>query len=95
MKSLLLSKNSVSRVVPKLFVRNAKVMAGHGSAMAPLDEEELFYLRSRGISENESRLLVLQGFLRDLLEKSCIKAEILAPLEAEIQKEAWEIFPRD
>ena len=94
-KSLLLSKNSVSRVTPQLFVRNAKVMAGHGSAMTPLDEEELFYLRSRGVGENESRLLILQGFLKDLLAKSEMSAGILAPLEAEIQKEALEIFPRD
>ncbi|MFA6489761.1 MAG: SufD family Fe-S cluster assembly protein [Candidatus Micrarchaeia archaeon] len=94
-KSLLLSKNSVSHIVPQLFVRNAKVMAGHGSSMMPIDDEELFYLRSRGIGEDESRLLVLQGFLQDLLGKSEMKAEILAPLEAEIQKEALGIFPRD
>ena len=94
-KSLLLSKNSVSRIVPQLFVRNSEVMAGHGSAMTPLDGEELFYLQSRGIGENESRRLVLHGFLLELLEKSGISAEILAPLEAGIQKEAREIFPGD
>lgn len=94
-KSLLLSENSISKVIPMLFVRNSEVAAGHGSSMTPLQDEELFYLRSRGVGESESRLLVLQGFLRDLLLKSEMGAHSLAPLEAELEKDALSIFPRD
>lgn len=94
-KSLLLSGKSVSKVVPMLFVHNADVSAGHGSAMTPLQEEELFYFRSRGIGENESKLLVLQGFLKDLLSKSEMEPKLLGPLEKDLCTAAEGIFPRD
>ena len=70
-------------------------MAGHGSSMTPLNDEELFYLRSRGIGESESRLLVLQGFLQDLLAKSEIEPALLETLGAELEKDALALFPRD
>lgn len=94
-KSLLLSENAVSKVIPMLFVRNSEVAAGHGSSMTPLQDEELFYLHSRGIGESESRRMVLQGFLRDLLARSEMDAGALGPLEAELEKDALGIFPRD
>ena len=94
-KSLLLSEKSVSHVVPQLFVRNSDVQAGHGTAMAPLSEEELFYLRSRGIGENESRRLVLQGFLSGLLSKSEMDARLLSGLRTELDAAALLIYPRD
>lgn len=94
-KSLLLSEQSISKVIPMLFVRNAEVAAGHGSAMTPLQEEELFYLRSRGIGENESRLLVLQGFLSDILSRSEMDAAAVSPLVQELDADALKIFPRD
>ncbi|MEM2138408.1 MAG: SufD family Fe-S cluster assembly protein [Candidatus Anstonellaceae archaeon] len=94
-KSLLLSEKSVSKVIPMLFVHNAEVAAGHGSAMTPLQDEELFYLRSRGVGESESRLLVLQGFLQDLLNKSDISPAIIENLKTELEADALKIFPRD
>ena len=94
-RSLLMSEKSVSHIIPQLFVRNSEVMAGHGSSMTPLSEEELFYLRSRGIGESESRLLVLQGFLQDLLAKSEIEPALLETLGAELEKDALALFPRD
>ena len=94
-KSLLLSENSISKVVPQLFVHNADVAAGHGSAMTPLPEEELFYLQSRGIGESESKLLVLQGFLQDVLAKSEMDKAILTGLAAEIDKDTARAYPRD
>jgi Fe-S cluster assembly protein SufD len=94
-KSLLLSEKSVLKVKPMLSVRNSDVSAGHGSAIAPMQDEELFYLRSRGIGENESRLLVLQGFLQDLLVKSGMDEGLLAQLKAGLDAGARSIFPRD
>ena len=94
-KSLLLSSDSMSRVVPQLFVHNADVAAGHGSAMTPMPGEELFYLQSRGISENESKLLVLQGFLQEVLLKSEIEPSVLRTLSQELEKDAMRVFPRE
>lgn len=93
--SLLLSEKSVLKVVPQLYVRNSEVMAGHGSALTPLPEEELFYLRSRGIGESESKLLVLQGFLQDVLSRSGIEPAVLSELALELEADALSVFPRD
>ena len=86
-RSLLLSDKAVSHVVPQLFVRNDDVAAGHGSSIFPLDEEELFYLQSRGIGEYEAKRLVLQ--------KSGIDGILLSPLRAEFEKGALRTFPGD
>lgn len=94
-KSLLLSEKAISKVVPQLFVHNADVAAGHGSALTPMQEEELFYLKTRGIGENESRLLVLQGFLHGLLAKSGMGRELVRQLGAELDAAALAVFPRD
>ncbi len=94
-KSLLLSEGSVSKVIPMLYVHNADVAAGHGSAMTPLQDEELFYLRSRGIGESESKLLVLQGFLQDLLMKSEMDSGLVLKLGQTLDADSLKIFPRD
>jgi len=94
-KSLLLSDDSMSKVVPQLYVHNADVAAGHGSALTPMPEEELFYLQSRGVGESESKLLVLQGFLQDVLVKSEIEPLVLRTLSEELEKDALRVFPRD
>ncbi|MCX6772390.1 MAG: SufD family Fe-S cluster assembly protein, partial [Candidatus Micrarchaeota archaeon] len=94
-KSLLLSDSSISKIVPQLFVHNADVAAGHGSAMTPMPEEELFYLQSRGVGESESKLLVLQGFLQDVLVKSEINQAALSEFAAALERDAMRVFPRD
>ena len=94
-RSLLLSEKSVSHVVPQLFVHNADVSAGHGSAIAPLQEEELFYLRSRGIGENGSKLLVLQGFMNEIVEKSGMRNGIAGPIAEALGAKAGLLYPRD
>jgi|GEM_PF-1462756 len=91
-KGLLLQGKPVLRAVPRLSVQNSDVAAGHGTAIAPIDEDELFYLRSRGIDENESRRLVLQGFLTDALVKSGMDDWILEGVAREIEKDARGAF---
>jgi Fe-S cluster assembly protein SufD len=43
--------------------------AGHASATGRFDDEQLFYLQSRGIEELEARRLVVLGFLLEVLQK--------------------------
>ena len=45
------------------------VRCSHGSASAPMDEEQLFYLLSRGIPRHQAQLLVAEGFLQDVAER--------------------------
>jgi len=45
------------------------VKCSHGSTIGQLDEEAIFYLQSRGISEKTARRLVLTAFMQDVFEK--------------------------
>lgn len=53
---------------PQLEIYNDDVKCSHGSATGQLDEMQLFYLRSRGLSEEEARLLLKQAFMADVID---------------------------
>ncbi|MBP7126461.1 SufD family Fe-S cluster assembly protein [Myxococcota bacterium] len=57
-------------LLPELEIRNHDVRCSHGAAVAPLDDEALFYLQSRGLDRQAARRLQLEGFLRGVLEDS-------------------------
>lgn len=65
--ALLLSTHAAANVMPALDVENNEVEAGHGAAVGELSEEEMFYLRSRGIGEEEARALIVSGYFKALL----------------------------
>lgn len=54
---------------PQLEIYNDDVKCSHGSATGRLDEMQLFYMRTRGISEMTSRLLLKQAFMADVIDK--------------------------
>ena len=64
----------------------AIVGAGHASATGRFDDEQLFYLRARGISEEQARRLVVRGFFHELVEKITVPA-VRERLEAAIEAE--------
>ena len=56
--------------VPNLEIETGEIVgAGHASATGRFDDEQLFYLQSRGIPEDEARRLVVRGFFADLIGK--------------------------
>lgn len=63
-KFVLLDKSAVADVVPALEIEASDVKAGHASSIAPLDEEKVFYLTSRGISEQDAKKLLIEGLLQ-------------------------------
>ena len=62
------------------------VGAGHAAATGRVDDEELFYLQSRGISADEARRLVVRGFFADIVRRIGV-AEVEAPLLAAVDRE--------
>lgn len=68
-RNMLLSENATIHSLPGLEILADKVKCSHGSASAPMDEEQLFYLCSRGISRRDAQLLVAEGFLTDVRER--------------------------
>ncbi|MFN8192394.1 MAG: Fe-S cluster assembly protein SufD [Nocardioidaceae bacterium] len=87
-RNLVLTDGCQADSVPNLEIETGEIAgAGHASATGRFDDEQLFYLRSRGISEVEARRLVVYGFFNDLIRKidvPAIEARLYAAVEAEL-----------
>jgi Fe-S cluster assembly protein SufD len=69
-RNLVLTDGCQADSVPNLEIETGEIEgAGHASATGRFDDEQLFYLRSRGIEEHEARRLVVHGFFNDLIRK--------------------------
>jgi Fe-S cluster assembly protein SufD len=69
-RNLVLTDGARADSVPNLEIETGEVAgAGHASATGRFDDEQLFYLMSRGIPDAEARKLVVRGFFRELLGK--------------------------
>jgi Fe-S cluster assembly protein SufD len=66
-KSLLLSPRAECDAKPELEIFADDVVCGHGTAIGSLDDDALFYLRSRGVPEREAKELLIQAFLEDAI----------------------------
>lgn len=67
-KSLLLSGQSTIQTKPELEIYADDVKCSHGATTGRLDDEALFYLRSRGIGEKAARNLLIQAFVNEVIE---------------------------
>ncbi|GIG64580.1 Fe-S cluster assembly protein SufD [Phytomonospora endophytica] len=69
-RNLVLTDGARADSVPNLEIETGEILsAGHASATGRFDDEQLFYLQSRGIPEESARRLVVRGFFAELLEK--------------------------
>ncbi|MFN8202558.1 MAG: Fe-S cluster assembly protein SufD [Solirubrobacteraceae bacterium] len=68
-RNLLVSKKAHADAIPGLEILANDVRCTHAAAIAQIDPEQLFYLRSRGLSDERARRLVIEGFLGALLER--------------------------
>lgn len=67
-RNLLLTDGARADSVPNLEIETGQIQgAGHASASGRFDDEQLFYLQARGITEVEARRLVVRGFLMDVI----------------------------
>ncbi len=87
-KNLILTDGCRADSVPNLEIETGEIAgAGHASTTGRFDEEQLFYLRSRGISHHDARRLVVHGFFADILRKigvPQIEEQLLAAVENEL-----------
>ena len=74
-KNLLLSDNATVNTKPQLEIFADDVKCSHGCTIGQLDEEALFYLRTRGISKDHAQSMLLSAFAADIVEQ--IKPEPL------------------
>ncbi len=87
-RNLVLTQGARADSIPNLEIQTGDILgAGHASATGRFDDEQLFYLQSRGIAEDEARRLVVLGFLGEIVQKTGIpelEAELIAAVEAEL-----------
>ena len=89
-RNLVLTDGCQADSVPNLEIETGEIEgAGHASATGRFDDEQLFYLRSRGIAEDEARRLVVHGFFNDLIRRIAVpelEEQLAATVEAELAK---------
>ena len=68
-KAILLNENSEFNAKPELEIYADDVKCSHGSASGSLNENSIFYLRSRGLNHKEAKNLLIKGFLLDVIDK--------------------------
>jgi Fe-S cluster assembly protein SufD len=69
-RNLVLTDGCRADAVPNLEIETGEILgAGHAATTGRFDDEQLFYLQSRGIDEAEARRLVVHGFFADIIGK--------------------------
>ena len=68
-KCILLDKNTEFNAKPELEIYADDVKCSHGSASGSLNEDSIFYLRSRGLNYKQAKKLLISGFFLDVIEK--------------------------
>jgi Fe-S cluster assembly protein SufD len=69
-RNLLLSTDAHADAIPGLEIEADDVRCTHAAAIAQVDPDQLFYLRSRGLADGEAKRVVIEGFLQELVERA-------------------------
>jgi Fe-S cluster assembly protein SufD len=83
-RNLLLSKSAHADAIPGLEIEANDVRCTHAAAVAQIDAEQLHYLRSHGLSDEQAKRLIIEGFLEALVERldeGPVKAAVSVALE--------------
>jgi len=98
-RNLLLSEGARADSVPNLEIETGEIAgAGHASATGRFDDQQLFYLQSRGIPEDEARRLVVRGFFADVIERIGVpdlQRRILTAIETRLGFAPSEEYPSE
>ena len=66
-RNLILSEGAAAQSVPNLEILANDVKCGHGSSVGPLDADQRYYLRSRGLTSDRADRLQVQGFFEEVV----------------------------
>jgi Fe-S cluster assembly protein SufD len=89
-RNLVLTDGARADSVPNLEIETGLIEgAGHASATGRFDDEQLFYLQARGITEADARRLVVRGFFAELIQEigvAEVEERLLASIDSELEK---------
>ena len=80
-RNIKLSDHAWAESVPNLEIENNDVHCSHASAVGPIDEQQRFYLESRGVPPSVAERLIVAGFFNEVLEQIAVP-----PLVAELRR---------
>lgn len=89
--NLLLTEGTIAYSKPGLEILADDVKASHGATVSQLEEEQLFYLKTRGLSEETAKTLLVFGFCNDILnEVSCdsLRQSAIIAIEQYLQRQS-------
>jgi len=89
--NLLLGRLSEVDTKPQLEIYADDVKCSHGATVGRIDEEQMFYLRSRGIDQRAAEKMIVFAFAAELTESvtdAALKQQVLARIEARLGGEA-------
>ncbi|MDQ2648778.1 MAG: SufD family Fe-S cluster assembly protein [Actinomycetota bacterium] len=91
-RNIKLSDDAWAESVPNLMIENNDVHCSHASAVGPIDEEQRFYLESRGVPTLVAERLIVGGFFDEVFEK--LPATTLRPmLDAKVEAKLQAVLP--
>ena len=88
-RNLLLSEAAIVDSKPTLEIHNDDVKCNHGSTIGQIDEQAMFYLRSRGIGEDEARNLLVYAFASEIVDRMKIE-----PVKEQIRRALFQHLPQ-
>ena len=87
-RNLILTEGARADSVPNLEIETGEIIgAGHASATGRFDDEQLFYLQSRGVTADEARRLVVRGFFAAIVNRigvDEVQGHLMAAIDAEL-----------
>jgi Fe-S cluster assembly protein SufD len=91
-RALLLSEDAQINTKPELEIFANDVRCTHGAAVGQLDDEALFYLRSRGVSERAARQMLIHAFAAELLDRMSLHG-VRGAVESRLQQQLARALP--
>ena len=89
-RNLSLSDEAIARSIPQLEIEANEVRCTHGATVAPVEEEHLFYLMSRGIDRVTAQKLIVFGFFGEVLDRirvSSVREELAQAIAEKVEGE--------
>jgi Fe-S cluster assembly protein SufD len=90
-RNLLLSPKAHADAIPGLEIEANDVRCTHAAAIAQVDRDQLYYLRSRGLGEPQAKRLIIDGFLQELAERTA-EGPVREALSAALDRRLGEIL---
>jgi Fe-S cluster assembly protein SufD len=88
-RNLVLTDGARADSVPNLEIETGEIIgAGHASATGRFDDEQVFYLRARGIPEDQARRLIVRGFFAEIIQKiavASVRERLTEAIEHELE----------